>query len=65
MEYRGTKLDDAIEAPAAYQAITAEQIKTAFAKYYTPEGSMTLSIKPKAAPAPEAPAAPASPSPTK
>jgi zinc protease len=65
MEYRGTKLDDAIEAPAAYQAITAEQIKTAFAKYYTPEGAMTLSIKPKAAPAPEAPAAPASPSPTK
>ena len=33
------------KAPEAYQTVTADQVKTAFAKYYVPESHITVAIK--------------------
>jgi zinc protease len=44
--YRGTKLDDIVNEPAAVQATTAEQVKAAFNKYYKPEALMKVLIRP-------------------
>ncbi|HEX2838171.1 MAG TPA: insulinase family protein [Phycisphaerales bacterium] len=49
MDYRGLKLDDLINANDAYQAMTPEQVKAAFVKYYKPESFMTISLVPDAA----------------
>lgn len=46
IDYHGTKLDDVLGAPEAYQALTAEQVHTTFAKYCKPESSMTIILKP-------------------
>lgn len=54
MDYRGLKLDDAVNAPAAYQAQTAAEVKEAFNRYFRPETTMTFVVKPEAAPAPAA-----------
>jgi zinc protease len=47
--YRGTSLDDIVNEPAAFQALTAEQIKATFARYYSKEKSIVVVVKPKAA----------------
>ena len=39
-------MDDVAKAPEAYQAVTADQVKAAFAKYYVPESHITVAIKP-------------------
>jgi predicted Zn-dependent peptidase len=49
MDYRSLKLDDLINANDAYQAMTPEQVKAAFVKYYKPESFMTISLVPDAA----------------
>jgi zinc protease len=54
MTYRGVKLDDVVEAPAAYQALTAEAIRDVFAKYYKPEAVLSVSVQPEAATAHQA-----------
>jgi zinc protease len=46
--YRGRTLDDVMAANDFYQGLTAEQIKTVFAKYYKPENTMMLSLRPAA-----------------
>jgi zinc protease len=46
VDFRGMSLDDIVGAPAAFQAITADQVKTVFAKYYAPEDTITVAIKP-------------------
>jgi zinc protease len=46
VDFRGMAMDDIVGAPAAFQALTADQVKTAFAKYYSPEASITVAIKP-------------------
>ncbi len=49
MAYRGRTLDDVMAAHDFYQALTAEQIKTVFAKYCKPENMMTLTLVPEGA----------------
>ena len=49
MTFRGAKLDDVVAAPAAYQAMTAQQVKDAFAKYYSKDNSIVVVVKPQAA----------------
>ena len=42
MTFHDTKLDDVVGAPAAYQALTAQQIRDTFAKYYSPDKSIVV-----------------------
>ena len=46
MTFDGTNLDDVVQAPAAYQAITAEQVRETFARYYSPQSSMAVVVLP-------------------
>jgi zinc protease len=46
LTYRGLNMDDAVNAPAAIQAFTADQIRDAFASYFKPEHVMTFIVKP-------------------
>lgn len=46
MTFRGVNLDDVMAAPAAYQAITADQVKKTFDKYYSEKNSITVIVKP-------------------
>ncbi len=48
IEYRGRTLQSVMEAPAAYQAFTAEQVHDAFNRYYKPGRTFTLSVSPAA-----------------
>lgn len=50
LEYRSSKLDDILAAPEAFQQFTAAEVKEAFAKYYTPEATLSVIVKPAAAP---------------
>jgi zinc protease len=52
--YRGTSVQDAVDEPAAYETMTAEQIRDAFARYYRPETRFEVTVQPAAAPAGEA-----------
>ena len=45
--FRGARLEDVVNAPAAYQALTADQVRAAFAKYYSPERSLVVVVKPE------------------
>ncbi|MCE9618767.1 MAG: insulinase family protein [Planctomycetes bacterium] len=47
MTYQGTKLDDVVNEPAAYQALTAKQVKDTFAKYYDPKNSIVVMVNPQ------------------
>lgn len=47
MTFRGTKLDDVLADPAAYQAMTVAEIKAAFAKYYGKDSSIVVVVKPE------------------
>lgn len=53
MTFRGRDLDDILAEPAAYQAITGEQVRATFAKYYSKPNSIVVVVKP-AATTPEA-----------
>ncbi|MHB8971455.1 MAG: M16 family metallopeptidase [Pirellulaceae bacterium] len=46
MTFYGTKLDDVVQAPAAYQAITAAQVRDTFARYFSPQASMAVVVLP-------------------
>jgi zinc protease len=46
MEYRATKLDDVMAANDFYQSLSADQVKSVFNKYYTPEATMRVVIRP-------------------
>jgi zinc protease len=46
MTYRGRMLDDVQAMPGEYQKATADEIRETFARYYKPETSMSLAIKP-------------------
>mgnify|MGYP002381175369 FL=1 len=48
MDYRGLKLDDLVQANDAYQAMTPDQVKAAFVKYYKPESFLSISLVPTA-----------------
>lgn len=44
--FRGASLDDVVNDLAAIEALTAEQIRDAFAKYATAENAITVVVKP-------------------
>lgn len=47
LTYRGMSLDDAVSDPEAYQAITAEQVKETFGKYWSKDNSIVVIVRPK------------------
>jgi zinc protease len=47
LDYRGLSLTDLVEAPARYQAFTADEIREAFARYYQPEARFRIVILPR------------------
>jgi zinc protease len=53
LTYRGTHLRDIADAPAAYQALTADEITAAFNRYYTPEATFTITVTPEPAATPD------------
>jgi zinc protease len=55
LDYRGNKLDDTMNAPEAFKAITAAQVKDAFNRYYKPEARFRISVTPASSPAAEKP----------
>lgn len=63
LNYRGKTLDDLAGERAAYVAMTAADIKDAFAKYYKNENVLRVTLKPGAAPVP--PTLPIAPVPAK
>jgi zinc protease len=46
IDFRGMTLDEITATPGAYQALTADQVKTVFAKYHSPQTRITVAIKP-------------------
>lgn len=52
LTFRGASLDNVVGDPAAYQALTAAQIQATFARYYAPEQSIIVIVRPEAAPPP-------------
>ncbi len=56
LTFRGLSLDDVAADPAAYQTLTAAQVKEAFAKIATPERSIVVVVRPKEAASPPKPA---------
>lgn len=65
IDFRGQHIDDILNEPAAYQALTAEQIRSTFAKYATKENSITVVVKPSATSTAGETAKPGEPSTTK
>ncbi len=47
MTFYDKKLDDVVEAAASYQAITAKRVHETFARYYSPEKSIVVVVKPE------------------
>ncbi|MBU0640651.1 MAG: insulinase family protein [Planctomycetes bacterium] len=46
MTFRDDSLDDVLEAPRAYQALTREQVRATFAKYFSKQSSIVVIVKP-------------------
>jgi len=46
LDYRGLSLTDVVEAPAAYQQLTAEGIRDGFRRYWKPEGRFRFVVTP-------------------
>jgi zinc protease len=44
--FRGIEVDDIVTAPAAYEAVTAEQVQATFAKYYNAGPSLLVTVAP-------------------
>lgn len=49
MTFRGVSLDDVLGEPAAYQAISADEIRSAFARCAAPERRFVVVVRPSAA----------------
>ncbi|MCG3125754.1 MAG: hypothetical protein CHACPFDD_00581 [Phycisphaerae bacterium] len=47
MTFRGTSLDDVMNEPAAYQALTAQQIQQTFARYAAAKNRLVVRVKPQ------------------
>ncbi len=47
MTFRGANLDDVVAEPGAYQALTADQIRATFAKYFGPKNQIIVVVKPR------------------
>ncbi len=46
LTYRGASLDDVMADPAAYQALTADQVRSTFAKYYSNDSAIVVTVTP-------------------
>ncbi|MEP0848215.1 MAG: insulinase family protein [Phycisphaerae bacterium] len=46
LTFRGANLDDIVNDPAAYQALTSAQVRDVFARYYAPENAITVAVSP-------------------
>ncbi len=46
MTFRGTNLDDVVGEPDSYQAMTPQQVRAVFAKYYSKPNSISVVIRP-------------------
>jgi zinc protease len=46
LTFRGASLDDFVNTPAAYQALTAQQVRDTFAKYYSKDSAIVVVVKP-------------------
>jgi zinc protease len=47
LDYRGTRLDDIIEARQRYAAMTAAEVQEAFARYYAPGARVRVVVTPR------------------
>ena len=47
MTFLNRNLDNVVEAPAAYQAMTAERLRETFARYYAPANSVVVIVEPE------------------
>ncbi len=47
LTFRNTRLQDVVDAPAAYQAHPGAAVREAFASFYTPEGTFEVAATPK------------------
>ncbi len=47
MTFYDKNLDDVVNAPAAYQAITADRVRETFARYYAPDKSVVVVVTPE------------------
>ncbi|HEX5136908.1 MAG TPA: insulinase family protein [Planctomycetota bacterium] len=47
LTWRGESLDDVVNGPAAYQALTAKQVRETFAKYYDPRNAIVVVVSPR------------------
>jgi zinc protease len=47
LDYRGTSLDDLLDAPAQYQQFTTAQVQEAFARYNRPDAGLRFVITPR------------------
>lgn len=46
LTFRGLKLGEIVDDPAAYQMVTADEIRRVFAKYYSPENAIIVAVRP-------------------
>jgi zinc protease len=49
LTFRGIALDDLVNEPDGYQALTAKDVKDTFAKYYSKDNSIVVVVKPQSA----------------
>jgi zinc protease len=59
LDYRGLSLDDVLSAPDAYRAMTKEEVRDAFARWYVPAGRLRVTVTPETPVVPAAPEPPA------
>ncbi|MFO0787135.1 MAG: insulinase family protein [Phycisphaerales bacterium] len=50
MTFRGLTLEEIVDDPAAYQAMTTGDVQKAFAKYYAPEKAIVVTVRPNQTP---------------
>ncbi|CAN5592798.1 insulinase family protein [soil metagenome] len=50
LAFRGVTLDELAKEPEEYASLTAEQVKEAFARYYSKDNSIVVVVKPKPEP---------------
>lgn len=46
LTFRGLNLAEIVDDPAAYQAVTADEIRRVFAKYYSPQNAIVVTVRP-------------------
>ncbi len=47
LDYRGQRIQDLLDAPAAYERFTGDEVRDAFARYHQPEARLRFIVTPK------------------